>query len=192
VNSHSGQYLWAAEQLRSAGFGVYAYDHRGRGRSEGERFYIDDIEDYTSDLGTLIGIVKSREPGLPVFLLGHSAGGVVSCTYALDHQAELAGFICESFAFQVPAPKFVLAIIRGLSRIAPKLPVLKLRNEDFSRSPDAVRILNADPLQERSSAGQDSRCVAASDGPHATRISNDRTSRSDHARNGGQGHDAGG
>jgi len=146
VNSHSGQYLWAAEQLRSAGFTVYAYDHRGRGKSEGQRFYINDIEDYTSDLGTLIQMVKSREPGLAVFLLGHSAGGVVSCTYALDHQAEIAGFICESFAFQVPAPKFVLAIIRGLSRIVPKLPVLKLRNEDFSRSSEAVGILNADPL----------------------------------------------
>lgn len=146
VNSHSGQYFWAAEQLRAAGFVVYAYDHRGRGKSEGERFYIDDITDYTEDLGTLIALAKSREPGLKVFLLGHSAGGVVSCSYALDHQAELAGFICESFAFQVPAPGFALAIIKGLSSFAPRLPVLKLKNEDFSRDPAAVQALNADPL----------------------------------------------
>jgi alpha-beta hydrolase superfamily lysophospholipase len=146
LNSHSGQYGWVAAQLQSAGFAVYAHDHRGRGKSEGERFYIDDVADYTEDLGTLIELAKQREPGAPVYLLGHSAGGVVSCTYALDHQAELAGFICESFAFQVPAPAWVLSIIRGLSRIAPKLPVLKLKNEDFSRNTDVVHWLNADPL----------------------------------------------
>ena len=91
-------------------------------------------------------IAKARHPGLPVFLLGHSAGGVTSATYALDSQAELAGFICESFAFQVPAPGFALAAIKGLSHIAPRLPVLKLKNEDFSRDPVVVAALNADPL----------------------------------------------
>ena len=48
----------------------------------------------------MIKLAKSRDPGLPVFLLGHSAGGVVSCVYTLDNQTELAGLICESFAFQ--------------------------------------------------------------------------------------------
>jgi hypothetical protein len=63
----------------------------------------------------------------------------VSSVYALDNQAELAGFICESFAFQVPAPGFALAAIKGLSHIAPRLPVLKLKNEDFSRDPRPSR-----------------------------------------------------
>src|SRR5262249_51943278 len=88
----------------------------------------------------------SRHPGLPTFLLGHSAGGGVSATYVLDKQAELAGFICESFAFQVPAPGFALAAIRGLSHIAPHLPVLQLKNEGISREPAAVAALNNDPL----------------------------------------------
>jgi alpha-beta hydrolase superfamily lysophospholipase len=70
----------------------------------------------------------------------------VSSTYVLENQAELAGFICESFAFQVPAPGFALAAIKGLSHFAPRLPVLKLKNEDFSRDPKAVEILNHDPL----------------------------------------------
>jgi acylglycerol lipase len=99
VNSHSGRYLWTGEQLAAAGFSVYAYDHRGRGKSEGPRFYIDDIAGYTEDLGTLINLAKSREPELKVFLLGHSAGGVVGCTWTLDQQAEIAGFICEGFAY---------------------------------------------------------------------------------------------
>lgn len=146
VNSHGGQYRWAAERFEAAGFAVYALDLRGRGRSEGPRFYVEDIADYVEDLGMLIETAHSREPGLPLFLLGHSAGGVVSCTYALDHQDRLSGLICESFAFQVPAPAFALALIKGLARIAPRLPVLKLKNADFSRDPAAVAALDADPL----------------------------------------------
>ena len=146
VNSHGGQYQWPGEQLAVAGFAVHAIDMRGRGLSEGRRYSIDDAAEYTGDLHQLIGIAKERHPGLPLFLLGHSAGGVVSCTYALDHQGELSGLVCESFAYRVPAPGPVLAIIKLLGRILPALPVLKLKNEDFSRDPAAVAALNADPL----------------------------------------------
>lgn len=146
VNSHGGQYLWPAGELVKKGHAVFALDLRGRGKSDGERFYVDDVADYVADLAGVVKIAKARHPGLPVFLLGHSAGGVVSATYTLDNQAELAGFICESFAFQVPAPGFALAAIKGLSHFAPRLPVLKLKNEDFTRDPVALAALNADPL----------------------------------------------
>ena len=149
VNSHGGQYLWTLDQLAAGGLVAYVLDLRGRGKSEGDRFYIENVADYVANVAAVISLAKSRDRGLPVFLLGHSAGGVVSCSYALDHQAELAGLVCESFAFKVPAPDFVLAIIKGLSRIAPRLPVLKLKNEDFSRDPGAVKALNADPLIAR-------------------------------------------
>lgn len=145
-NSHSGHYTWVAEQLVANGLAVYALDHRGRGKSDGERFYVDQASEYVDDLATFIHQVKGREPGLPVFLLGHSAGGVISCTYALEHQAELAGLICESFAFRVPAPDFVLAVIKGLSHLAPHAHVLELPNEGFSRDPKVVQALNDDPL----------------------------------------------
>lgn len=146
VNSHSGQYLWAAEQFAAAGFAVHALDLRGRGRSGGERFYVESIGDYVADLAALIARAKAEHPGLPVFLLGHSAGGVVSCSYALDHQAELAGLICESFAFKVYAPDFALAVLKGVSLVLPHVPVLTLHNKDFSRDPAVVAALDADPL----------------------------------------------
>ena len=146
VNSHGGQYGWAAEQLVKSGLAVYALDLRGRGKSDRERFYVENVAEYVSDVAGVVKIAKSRDPGLPVFLLGHSAGGVVSSVYTLENQSELAGFVCESFAFQVPAPGFALAAIKGLSHIAPRLPVLKLKNEDFSRDPKAVEALNSDPL----------------------------------------------
>lgn len=146
VNSHGGQYLWSGEQFAKAGYAVYVLDLRGRGKSEGERFYVENISEYVADVAGMVRIAKSRDPGLPVFLLGHSAGGVVGSTYVLDHQDELAGFICESFAFQVYAPGFALAAIKGLSHLAPRLPVLKLPLEAFTRDPGALAALKADPL----------------------------------------------
>ena len=145
-NSHSGYYGWAAEQLTASGLAVYALDMRGRGKSDGERFYVEKFSDYVDDLATFVALAKSREPGLPVFFLGHVAGGVVSCLYALDHPNELAGLICESFAFQVPAPDFALAVLKGLSHVAPHAHVLPLKNQDFSRDPVVVAAMNADPL----------------------------------------------
>lgn len=145
-NSHSGYYLWVADQLVASGLAVYALDLRGRGMSDGERFYLEKIGDYVSDVHTLVKLAKSREPGLPVFLLGHSAGGVTSCIYTLEHQAELAGLICESFAFQVYAPDFAIAALKGLSHLAPHAHVLKLPNEAFSRDPQVVETMNNDPL----------------------------------------------
>jgi acylglycerol lipase len=146
VNSHSGEYLCTGEQLQAAGFAVYALDLRGRGKSDGERFYVDDVAEYVSDVSMLIDIAKTREPGVPVYLLGHSAGGVVSCTYALDNQDKIAGLICESFAYQVYAPDFALAVLKGISHLAPHAHVLKLHNEDFTRDPKALKSKNEDPF----------------------------------------------
>ena len=127
LNSHSGQYRWAGEQLSASGLAVYALDLRGRGKSEGERFIVEDLQDWASDVAATVSLAKSRHTGLPVFLLGHSAGGVTSATYVLDHQSELAGFICEDFAFQTPAPSLALTAIKWLSHVAPHLPALSSR-----------------------------------------------------------------
>ena len=145
-NAHGGQYRWAAEQFVSHGLAVYALDLRGRGKSDGERFIVEDISDYVSDVAATVKLAKSRHAGLPVFLLAHSAGGVTSAVYVADNQSELAGFICEDFAFQVPAPGIALTAIKGISHLAPHLPVLKLKNEDFTRDPAALEALNDDPL----------------------------------------------
>ncbi|MCW5939829.1 MAG: lysophospholipase [Fimbriimonadaceae bacterium] len=159
LNSHSGQYLWAGSQFASNGFATYALDHRGRGRSEGERFFIQNVSEYVTDLATFIEIAKSENPGLPVFLLGHSMGGVVSCVYCLEHQDRIQGLICESFAYRVPAPDAALAMLKGLSHVAPHAHVLSLDMKDFTRDPAALALLEADELTLKES--QPSSTVAA-------------------------------
>ena len=145
-NSHSGQYLWVGEQLAAKGLAVYALDLRGRGQSDGERFYVEKIEDYVDDVATLVRRAKSENPGLPIFVLGHSAGGVISCVYTLDHQSEIDGLICESFAHELPVPDLVLSFLKGLSHITHHTHVFSLKNEDFSRDPAVVESMNNDPL----------------------------------------------
>ena len=145
-NSHSAYFQWPAEQFTAPNYAVYALDQQGRGQSEGERFYTDNIYDAVADVDFVVDLAKNENPNLPTFILGHSAGGVLACLYALEHQEKLSGLISESFAFKVPAPEFALAVLKGLSHIAPHLHTIKLKNEDFSRNPEAVAIMNNDPL----------------------------------------------
>ncbi len=145
-NSHSGYYAWFAARLVEHGLAVYAIDLRGRGQSEGERFYVQEFGDYVSDVDGLIATARAREPGLPIYLLGHSAGGVVATLYAAENQGHLAGLVCESFAFKIPAPDFALTVLKGLAHIAPHVHVLTLKNADFSRDPAIVQAMDADAL----------------------------------------------
>jgi acylglycerol lipase len=144
--AHGGLYEWAATELAARGVAVYAVDLRGHGRSEGERYYVEQIGEWVDDVAALVATAKQRHPGLPTFLLGHSAGGVVGCTYVIDHRRELTGFICESFAHQVPAPDFALSVVKGLSHLAPHAHVLKLKAEDFSRDKAFVERMKQDEL----------------------------------------------
>jgi acylglycerol lipase len=145
-NAHSGMYSWCGEQFAQNGLAAYAVDLRGRGQSDGERFYVEKFEDYVDDVDRLVRLAKAREPGLPVVLLGHSAGGVTACLYALSHQGEIAGLICESLAFELPAPEVALAVLKGISHVTPHAHALVLKNADFSRDAAVVRNMDRDPL----------------------------------------------
>jgi acylglycerol lipase len=144
--AHGGLYGWVAEQLVARGLTVYALDHRGHGNSGGDRYEATHIAEFVADLDQLVDLARARDLGRPLFLLGHSAGGVIGCVYALEHQAKLTGFICESFALGVFTPELALALLKGLSHVAPHLHVLDLKNKLFSRDRAVVAALDADPL----------------------------------------------
>jgi acylglycerol lipase len=145
-NSHSGYFAWPAEQFAGSGFASYALDHRGRGKSEGERWFVDQFSDWLGDVDKLVDIARSENPGVPVYVLGHSVGGVIGSSYVFEHQQEIAGLICESFAFDVGLPNLVQLAFEGVGYLAPHLPLYSLKNEIFSRNPDVVAQMNSDPL----------------------------------------------
>jgi acylglycerol lipase len=144
--AHSGLYRWTAEQLVKGGYAAYAFDMRGHGQSDGDRYWVDQFSDYVADLGHFVDLVQSREPGLPLFLLGHSAGGVVVTVYAQQHGDRLAGLVSESFAFEVPPPEFILQALKGVAALFPHAPILTLKPADFSRDPQVVEAITNDPL----------------------------------------------
>lgn len=145
-NSHSGYMVWPAEQFYSRGFAAYALDLRGRGKSEGERFYVEKFSDWLEDVDKLAAIARAENPGAPVYVLGHSVGGVIASSYVFDHQTEIAGLICESFALDVGLPQIAQLALEGASYLIPHLPVYSLKNEIFSRDPAVVNAMNNDPL----------------------------------------------
>ncbi|MCF2496734.1 alpha/beta hydrolase [Dyadobacter chenhuakuii] len=146
LNSHSEYYHNFARQLNDNRYEVYALDLRGRGKSEGERFYISDYLDVIADIDQLVDIARCEHTTQPIFLLGHSAGGVFASVYAVLHQVKLKGLISESFAFHLPVPGFALAIMKFLGYIIPHTRLVKLKNEDFSREKSVVERMNSDPL----------------------------------------------
>jgi acylglycerol lipase len=76
-NSHGGYYSWVGTQCAAAGYATYAVDLRGRGKSWGERFFVETFDHYVADLHTVVTLARKRDPAAPLFLRGHRAGGVV-------------------------------------------------------------------------------------------------------------------
>jgi len=90
---HSGRYGNVVDHFVPKGYAVYALDHRGHGRSDGERVQVDDGMDYIEDMKTYYDIFSKENPGKKIFLIGHSMGSMISLVYAAEYQKELAGLI---------------------------------------------------------------------------------------------------
>ncbi|GAB3473195.1 lysophospholipase [Nocardiopsis coralliicola] len=88
---HIGRYEHVAEYLCDAGAAVYGMDHRGHGRSDGERVLIDDFEGVVEDVHRLVTQARTAYRTLPLVLVGHSMGGMIAARYAQVYGGELAG-----------------------------------------------------------------------------------------------------
>lgn len=146
---HSGRYAWTAGELVARGFAVYALDHRGHGRSEGPRAYVDRLEHAVADIHALSDLARERHPGAPAFLLGHSMGGLIALEYALRHQDELTGLVLSAPLAVLEANAVARAAARALSTVAPRLPIYRIDSTTVSHDPEVVRAYECDPLNHR-------------------------------------------
>ena len=145
---HLGRYADVAATLNAKGLAVYAHDHWGHGKSSGTPGFVPAFSAFTDGVDALLAQVKSRHPGLPLILIGHSMGGLISATHLLSHQAEYAGAILSGPAIK-PAEepsRLMIFISRLLSRLLPKMGVLGLDANGVSRDPKVVSDYLADPL----------------------------------------------
>ncbi len=144
---HSGRYNELVDTLIKEGFGVLIFDLRGHGRSSGRRGDIVSFEDYLNDIHSIRKIIKDSSK--PLFILGHSLGGLLVLLYAQRYQKGLSGVIaCSPYlrlAFQPPTIKVLLA--RMIVRF---LPHLQMGNEIdatmLSHDPEKVKAYQEDPL----------------------------------------------
>ena len=150
---HSGRYDATARGLNDAGFAVHAVDYRGHGRSEGRRVHVDSVDEYVADVRAALAEVHRRQPRAPVFLLGHSQGGLVVLEMALAGPAVegIAGIVVTSpFLGMHPASRpspVVRATARVLRRVAPRLPLpTHVDVRTLSRDPAVGEAYARDPL----------------------------------------------
>ncbi len=73
---HARNWDWVARRLREH-FHVYALDLRGHGNSASAPGALYTVAEHVLDLSALIDII-----GQPVYLVGHSLGGIITLTYA--------------------------------------------------------------------------------------------------------------
>ncbi len=145
---HSGRYAELAVQVNQAGYAVCALDLPGHGKSGGTRGHIPRFKDYLDAVLELRRQVGEWYPRLPVFLLGHSMGGLVSAVTALEHQQLFAGLILSGAAIQNPEqpPALQVMVVRLLAKLLPRLGVMQLSADAVSRDPAVVRAYTEDPL----------------------------------------------
>jgi len=148
MGEHSARYQALARFFVGYGCAVAGLDHNGHGRSAGRPGDVRAFDDYVSDLARCHGILAERYPGLPVFLLGHSMGGLVAGCYLLEAQQRFAGAILSGAAIRTAGHpgKVLLLIIRVLALLAPRLGLKQLDAKGVSRDPEVVRQYAADPL----------------------------------------------
>jgi len=146
---HSGRYDHVGAWLAARGCAVHAYDHRGHGRSAGPRGHARRFADYLDDLEIALVRARAEAPELPVFVLGHSMGGLVVAAFVVERQPEIAGAVTTGAALalaDVPS-RARLAWLRLVARIAPRLRIDRpIATDALSRDPEVCRAYAEDPL----------------------------------------------
>jgi alpha-beta hydrolase superfamily lysophospholipase len=152
---HGGRYRDTAQDFAASGWAVFAGDLRGHGRSANVpvagRVHIRRFTDYFLDADAFIEIAREHHAGLPLFLLGHSMGGLITIRYVLQHPAGQAGAIISSPALgthpDFKPPALLRILVSVLDRLAPRLRFPSdLDTQAISRDPEVVRAYLDDPL----------------------------------------------
>ncbi len=151
VAEHSGRYEHVAAFLTGRGYAVHTLDLRGHGQSPGMRAYVESYTLYLDDLKTYLDTIRATQPGLPLFILGHSMGGLITLAFTARHQALLAGMITSAAPVNLAetTAQWLVLTARVLDRIAPKVRLLALDAADMSHDPAVRAAYDSDPLNYR-------------------------------------------
>ncbi len=147
LGEHSGRHFHVARRLVDAGYAVDMVDLRGHGRSSGVRGNTP-LSGAMDDIDALLADARDRAPGLPVFLYGHSLGGMLVLNYALRRSPELAGIVATSSGLRSPVleQRVKMTAAKALGRVLPWVAIpTGLDDSGLSRDPAVIEAYRADP-----------------------------------------------
>jgi acylglycerol lipase len=145
---HSGRYENIVNHFVPRGYAVYGLDHLGHGRSDGRRVYVDRFHDFLDPIKTYCDIIRKRQPDIPMYLVGHSLGGLIGAAYLLEHPHGFCGAILSGPAVKIPENTALITILAGklLSVLIPRFGLLQLEADGVCRDPAVVEAYKEDPL----------------------------------------------
>ena len=148
---HGGRYAHVGEFFAQRGFHVEALDHRGHGRSDGRDTFLTSIDDCVNDVEIMVNRLGDQRPDLPVFVLAHSMGGLITAKWVEDRQPEVNGILLSGPAVMIDESisPLLLKISGVLATVAPRMKTIKLDGDAVSRDPEVVAKYNSDPLNYR-------------------------------------------
>ena len=148
IAEHTGRYMNVVNKLVPEGYAIYGADHRGHGRSGGHRGYVKSFHDFVEDQKVFTEVIRDNEgKSVPLFLLGHSMGSLISIIYVAKHPNEFKGLILSGTGTDLGEGVnwFTIITARVMAKILPKMTVKNELSDGVSRDPTVKEAYNADP-----------------------------------------------
>ncbi|MFT7804457.1 monoglyceride lipase-like [Arapaima gigas] len=149
AGEHCGCYGDLAQSLIKQDLLVFAHDHVGHGKSEGDRMVVKDFQVYVRDSLRHVDLMKERHPGLPIFLVGHSMGGAISILTASERPEDFAGVVLIAPMVQLSpdtASSFKVFAAKLLNHMLPNIYMGRIEPKWISRDQKQVEAYEKDEL----------------------------------------------
>jgi len=149
LGEHLGRYEHVADFFTTNNISIWSFDRRGHGQSGGKRGFIPNYSAVLDEIAHILAEAKAKNPGIPIFLYGHSMGGNFALKYTLDREPKLAGLVTSAPLILpgFPPPKALLGLARLLRSFYPAFTQPNgLKQEHLSRDKSVIEAYDDDPL----------------------------------------------
>jgi lysophospholipase len=146
--AHGGDWVTSAQYFKEKGVALYALDMRWHGaypefNKDGKNFFhIDSYDEYARDLHGFYGWVKERHPGIPIFIISHSNGALISLYYGLSigKDSDIRGYILSSpwLENRVAVPKIVRSLSKLIAATFPRFSIVPEAVTGFLTHDEAI------------------------------------------------------
>ncbi|MFC0543375.1 alpha/beta fold hydrolase [Kutzneria chonburiensis] len=143
LGEHIGSYRPMFDTLTAAGIAVWALDHAGHGRSEGERVLVERVDNLLDDAGHLVTLARAAHPDLPLVLVGHSLGASVATLLAAERDVKPVKLVLAgSSVVMADAPGGLVELL------ASGIDPMDLRKDpgELTRNTEYAQQIREDPL----------------------------------------------